>query len=117
MLGNLAGIALAAGVSRQAVHKFIRSDPGLSALLDAERERVLDLVEHSLVQRAMAGEAWAVCFYLKTQGKRRGYVERQELTGAEGGPVRVRVAEELVDAGGDHGADAAHPAPDGLPPE
>ena len=25
-----------------------------------------------------AGEAWAVCFLLKTRGKKRGYTERQE---------------------------------------
>jgi hypothetical protein len=29
-----------------------------------------------------------LCFALKTLGKNRGYVERQEITGKEGGPVQ-----------------------------
>jgi hypothetical protein len=37
---------------------------------------MLDNVESALYTAALAGEAWAVCFFLKTQGKARGYVER-----------------------------------------
>jgi hypothetical protein len=33
------------------------------------------------------GEPWAVCFTLKCLGKDRGYVERQERTGAGGQPL------------------------------
>lgn len=95
-LGNLAAIAAVVGVSRQAVSKFVRADPELSALVDAEKERVLDLVERSLVGAAIGGEAWAVCFYLKTQGKDRGYSERHEVTGKDGGPIEVEVAEVVV---------------------
>jgi hypothetical protein len=33
------------------------------------------------------GNVAATIFFLKTQGKRRGYIERQEVTGAEGAPI------------------------------
>ena len=36
------------------------------------------MAELSLFKAIQTGEAWAVCFYLKTQGKDRGYVERYE---------------------------------------
>jgi hypothetical protein len=34
-----------------------------------------------------AGEIAAIIFRLKTKGKKRGYVERQELTGADNQPI------------------------------
>jgi hypothetical protein len=33
------------------------------------------------------GNVAATIFYLKTQGKQRGYIERQEVTGADGAPI------------------------------
>lgn len=60
--------------------------------IDEEREMMLDVGELSLARAVQNGEAWAVCFLLKTQGKSRGYVEktqvdvllRQELEGVVG---------------------------------
>lgn len=46
--------------------------------LQEEREKMLDAAEMSLYAQVMNGESWAVQFFLKTQGKDRGYVERQE---------------------------------------
>ena len=89
--GNVAAIARALGTSRGTVWNRIQSSPSLQTLLADARETMLDNAESSLYRAVLAGEAWAVCFFLKTQGKRRGYVERQEVTGAEGGEVIFRV--------------------------
>ncbi|MEI8016283.1 MAG: hypothetical protein D4R81_07615 [Nitrospiraceae bacterium] len=40
----------------------------------------LDEAEAALHKAVMRGEAWAVCFTLKTQGKGRGYTERLEVS-------------------------------------
>lgn len=89
--GNVAAIARALGTSRGTVWNRIQSSPPLQKLLADARETMLDNAESSLYRAVLAGEAWAVCFFLKTQGKSRGYVERQEVSGADGKEVVFRV--------------------------
>jgi len=47
--------------------------------IDFPRQRLVDLAETALKKAVKRGEAWAVCFALKTQGKSRGYIERQDI--------------------------------------
>jgi len=42
------------------------------------------------------GNTSATIFYLKTKGKNRGYVERQEITGADGMPTNFQI--EIIDS-------------------
>ena len=87
--GNLTAAAARLGISRPTIYERKEKNPEIQAALDNARESTLDDVEHVLHQKAKDGEAWAVCFFLKTQGKRRGYVESANvaLTGAEGAPL------------------------------
>lgn len=71
-------------IRRAAVSERVR------AVLDEERAVTLDIGELALKKAVMAGEAWAVCFLLKTVGKSRGYVERTEVTGRDNGPIEHR---------------------------
>jgi hypothetical protein len=57
---------------------------------------MVDNAESALNRSVLSGEAWAVCFTLKTQGKSRGYIERQEIRQVES--IQVEIAEEIVDA-------------------
>lgn len=88
-MGNLTMAAKSLRVSRKTFYKFMANHPTVKDALDEARETMLDNVESRLYSKALAGEAWAVCFFLKTQGKHRGYIERQEITGTEGGPLRI----------------------------
>lgn len=77
--GNVMAVAKRFGVHRSSVQELITKRPALQKVLDDAREGMLDHGESALYRAVIAGEAWAVCFFLKTQGKRRGYVERQEM--------------------------------------
>ena len=52
-------------------------------------ERNLDVAEGQVLTAIRAGNLTAVIFYLKTKGKHRGYTERREVEGRNGGPVEV----------------------------
>lgn len=76
--GNVSAAARALGVKHSTLFYRLKKSVRLQeARMEAE-EQALDIAEDSLIKAVKAGEAWAVCFLLKTKGKRRGYVERQE---------------------------------------
>lgn len=113
--GNFAAVARAFGVTRTAVHDYIRRKPTLQEVAKETRETMKDTGESSLYSAVKRGEAWAVCFYLKTQGKDRGYIERQEIENR--GEVRQRVVEEEVDASSGGEANQTAPGTDQVPAE
>ena len=79
LAGNMTMVAKSLGVSRQAVYSFMAKHPNIKEALDESRERMLDNVESALYNQALAGNTTAMIFFLKTQGKGRGYIERQEI--------------------------------------
>jgi len=89
MMGNVSMVARTLNVSRTTLYNYINSHSTVKAKLDEAREKMIDNVESVLYSKALAGEAWAVCFFLKTQAKHRGYVERQELANPPDSTFRV----------------------------
>ena len=92
--GLLTHAADALGVTRGAIYQAAKKHPEIQKAIEDARERTTDLAEGKLFQKINEGDNTAILFYLKTQAKKRGYVERQEVTGAEGGELTVRVVRE-----------------------
>jgi hypothetical protein len=93
--GLVAVAAERLGCADETVRRHVRNNARVAEALRHEREKLLDWGELALYRAVQNGEAWAVCFLLKTLGKSRGFVERQELTGADGGDIRLSLG--LVD--------------------
>jgi len=89
--GNLTTAARMCGVARQQFYNFIKTHSDAQAELKQARESMIDNAESALYSAILNREAWAICFFLKTQAKHRGYVERTEYTGADGGPVGIKL--------------------------
>jgi len=77
--GLITQSAKALGISRQALSKRIHKNKDLELFLESVRDSTLDIAESELFKSIRSGKAWAICFYLKCHGKKRGYIEKQEL--------------------------------------
>lgn len=78
--GMVATAARNIGLSRTAFYNRIngRGGAGLREVLTEEREIMTDKAETKLYDAIEAGSETAIKFYLATQGRGRGYVQRTE---------------------------------------
>lgn len=67
------------GCNPSTLHLRAKTSEKIRAAIDYERGKILDFAEAKLLEAVGHGDAWAICFTLKTQGRIRGYVERQEI--------------------------------------
>jgi hypothetical protein len=67
------------GIWPSAIYARIAKSPELRQLQDLHDGRRTDAAELKLEQAIRNGEPWAIQFQLKTKGRNRGYVERQEV--------------------------------------
>lgn len=94
--GNMAAAALALKISRQAVRGHVERHKLEDVILEA-RAALVDHAESALLTAVEAGEAWAVTFALRTQGKGRGYGEKLEHTGDLGVKLNLeRLSDEQL---------------------
>lgn len=103
--GNITIACESAGVGRGQYKSWCDKDPEFrTRLAEIEPEEImLDFGEHKLMERIAKGDTLATMFLLKTKGKRRGYIERQEV--AHEGDVVKQITVNVLKA--DHVDDVA----------
>ncbi len=74
---NISMTCKAIGIGRTTFHDWYREDKEFRQAVDDAKEGMLDLAETMLMSEIKNGNIAAICFFLKTQGRRRGYVEHQ----------------------------------------
>ena len=77
--GIVTSICKSLGMSRQAFYERANKDEDLLAALQDSREEIIDFAETKLIELIRDGNASAIFFYLRTVGKDRGYIEKQEI--------------------------------------
>jgi hypothetical protein len=67
------------GIGRTTFYDWLKEDEEFRRAVADISNISLDVAESQLLQQIQEGNTTAIIFYLKTQGKSRGYVERQEV--------------------------------------
>lgn len=78
-LGVVTTAAKSVGIDRSTHYKWYEKDAGYKAAVDSIADIALDFAESQLHKQIQNGEVSSTIFYLKTKGKKRGYVERTEI--------------------------------------
>ena len=90
--GNVTAAERGLGIGRTSLHARIAKSPELQRILQEERESLVDMAESALRAEVLDRNMTAVIWTLKAspEAKRRGWGERTELTGKDGGAVAFR---------------------------
>ena len=78
-LGHISNACEAAKIGRRTYYDWIDKDKNFKEDVDHVQDSLLDLAESKLLENIENNENTAIIFYLKTKGKKRGYIEKQEL--------------------------------------
>lgn len=78
-LGVVTTAANNVGITRKTHYDWLNNDEEYAAQVEALENMVLDFAESQLHKQINEGNTTATIFLLKTKGKKRGYVERQEI--------------------------------------
>ena len=85
-LGIVTSACKVVGIARQTHYNWME-DEQYKAAVEELGDVALDFAESKLHKLIDSGNPAATIFYLKTKGKERGYVERQEIAVAEKKPL------------------------------
>ena len=88
-LGIVTTACKVVGVQRGTFYRYYNEDKDFAKAVKEIDNVVLDFAESQLHKQIKDNNTSSTIFYLKTKGKNRGYVERQEITGKEGEPIQI----------------------------
>jgi len=89
-LGIVTTASKQSGVSRSIHYQWLHEDEAYKEAVEDISNIALDFAESKLHKSIDNGSDTAVIFYLKTKGKKRGYIERTEIQ-HEGSKVSIQI--------------------------
>ena len=90
------------GICRTTHYDWLKKDEVYRAAVSDLEDLALDFAESALLKQIKKGEISSTIFYLKTKGKKRGYVEKQEIENVGDIPIteinwKVIMPQEIKD--------------------
>jgi hypothetical protein len=92
-LGNVTMASKMLNMSRNTHYTWMNEDEDYRNEVNSLDDLVLDFAESQLHKKIKNGDTTAIIFFMKTKGKRRGYVERQEVSQVE--PIKIVISDDI----------------------
>jgi|TARA_R110000823_G_scaffold121447_1_gene246477 hypothetical protein len=93
-LGVVTSACKSVNIARQTHYRWLQEDAEYKAAVDELSDVAIDFAESHLHKQIKGGNSTSTIFYLKTKGKKRGYVERQEIEATMGKMFQVEILGE-----------------------
>jgi len=91
-LGVVTTAARKVGIGRTTHYLWMNEDKEYKAAVDSISDIAIDFAESQLHKQIKDGNSTSTIFFLKTKGKKRGYVERQEIEHS-GNDIQIKIVE------------------------
>ena len=78
-MGHISNACKSANIHRRTYYDWIDKDDGFKQSCEDVSESLLDLAENKLLEKITKYDTTSIIFFLKTKGKKRGYIEKQEF--------------------------------------
>ena len=78
-LGVVTSACKLVNITRETHYRWLKEDEAYKLAVKSIDDVAIDFAESQLHKQIGKGRTQATIFYLKTKGKKRGYVEKQEL--------------------------------------
>ena len=87
--GIISIIANRLNVSRQAVYDYLENDDEAREVLEAEKDKTLDIAENVIINALKDDDISTAKWYLQLKGGSRGYNPALELKGNSSEPITI----------------------------
>jgi hypothetical protein len=93
-LGVVTAACKAVGIGRTTHYLWMQEDSEYKKAVDELSDVAIDFAESQLHKQIKDGNSTATIFFLKTKGKKRGYIERQEIEATGGKMFQIEILGE-----------------------
>ena len=90
-LGIVTTACKSVGIDRGTHYNWMKSDEDYAAAVLSIEDMTIDFAESQLHKQIKEGNSTSTIFFLKTKAKKRGYIERHEVTGLDGGDLNLKI--------------------------
>jgi len=96
-LGIVTSACKNVGCSRETFYKYCKDDADFKARVKDIENIALDFAESKLHKQIASGNSTSTIFYLKTKGKKRGYIEKNEIDLTTKRDLSIYTDEEIAE--------------------